>query len=218
MARLSELSARVLASPADDVLAERFATARMLYEQATTPAALAEVSALVAETSPVPPPRPSRKRFRRRDRRALPSGMRAARRFRPARSGPVVVAVRQDWWRKPAFAAGAAAAILFAVATSEAGADVVSHRIATTVAAVAFAVAVLWFLVRLHPVVSAYRTRRAAVEAALNGIAARVLHPAPAASPEAAREQAEEAKRYVLLLHSYATEPLAEVERLLFTR
>ena len=218
MARISELSARVLADPSDAVLAERLATARALYEQATTPAALAEVSALVAETLPVPPVRPSRRRARRRDRRAMPSGIREAahaRRFRPTRPEAVVMAVRPGWWRRPALAAGGAAVVLFATATSEAGDDVVPHRIAVTAAAVAFAVAVVWFLVRMRPVVAAYRTRRAAVEARLNELAARVLHPVPAASPEAAREQAEEAKRYVLLLHSYATKSLAEVERLL---
>jgi hypothetical protein len=231
MTRLSELAERVLASPADDVLAERLATARLLYDQATTPAALAEVTALVAETVlvaemvPAPPLRRSRRRSgrrsRRRDRRAVPSGIREAakaRRFRPTRPDVVAVAVRQDWWRKPSLVAGAFGLVLFGTATSEAGTDVVPWRITVAVTAAGFGCAVVWFLVRLRPVLAAYRTRRAAVEARLNEIAARVLHPVRAASPEAAHEQAEDAKRYVLLLHSYATEPLAEVERLLDIR
>jgi hypothetical protein len=190
MARISELAERVLASSSDDVLAERLATARLLYDQSTTPAALAEVTELVAETLPVPP-RPSRVRARRRDRRVMPSRIREAahaRRFRPTRPSPVPVAVRPDWWRKPAFAAGAAGVVLFGTATSEAGADVVPHRIAVTVAAAGFGVAVVWLLVRASSVVAAYRTRRAAVEARLNEIAARVLHPAPATSSEVAHE------------------------------
>ncbi len=203
MARISELGARVLADPSDTALAERLATARLLYDQAATPAALAEVSALVAET--VPRPRAARRRRR--------SPWRG--RVRPATPRPVTPAVPAGWWRRPLLAVGAFAVILFATATSEAGADVVPHRIAVTVAEIGLGAAVVWLLVRAWPVLTAYRTRRAAVEARLNEIAARVMDPAPATSPEEARDRADEARRYVLLLRSYATEPLAEVERLL---
>jgi hypothetical protein len=151
----------------------------------------------------------------------VPEGIRAAaheRRSRPARSTPPAVVVRQDWWHRPALAAGAAAVVLFAVATSEAGQDVVPWRIAVAVAATGCVAALGWLAVRARPVVAAHRTRRAAVEARLNELAAQVLHPAPATSPAAAADQAAQARRYVLLLHSYATAPLAEVERLLGDR
>ncbi len=221
MARISELGARVLADPSDTALAERLATARLLFDQAATPAAVAEVSALVAETLPEPPPRPlprrdPRRARRRSRRRGRPAGTRA-RRFRPAVAAPVVPAVPAGWWRRPSLVVGAFAVILFATATSEAGADVVPHRIAVTVAEVGLGVAVVWLLVRAWPVLRAYRTRRAAVEARLNEIATRVMDPKPAASPEEARDRADEAKRYVLLLRSYDTRPLAEVEQLLDT-
>ena len=197
LARIHALGARVLADPSDAALAERLATARLLYEQARTPEALAEVAALVAETVPVAPrPVPRRYRRRGRPRRA------ASRRFTPR---AVAVETRRGWWRRPALAVAGCAAVLFAVATSEAGDDVVAHRITVTAAEVAFGVAVLWMLVRAWPVWSAYRTRRAVVQARLNEIAARVL-----SSPSE-----EEAKRYVLLLHTYETKPLVEVERLL---
>lgn len=199
LARISELSARVLADPADAALAERLATARLLYDQAVTPAAFAEVSALVAETVPARP-RPAPRRFRRRGRPRRA----ASRRFSPRTA--VAVVTRPGWWRRPAMAVAGSAAVLFATATSEAGADVVAHRITVTVAGVAFCAAVVWLLARAWPVVSAYRTRRAAVAARLNEIASRVLH------QDTGREQAE---RYILLLHAYETRPLAEVERLL---
>ncbi|GAB1516006.1 hypothetical protein JCM33774_80490 [Actinophytocola sp. KF-1] len=221
MARISELGARVLADPSDTALAERLATARLLYDQAATPAALAEVSALVAETVPEAPPRPlprkdPRRARRRSRRRGRPAGV-PARRFRPAAPRQELPAVPAGWWRRPLLVVGAFAVVLFAIATSEAGSDVVAHRIAVTVAEVGLGAAVLWLLLRAWPVLTAYRTRRAAVEARLNEIAARVMDPAPATSPEEARERADEAKRYVLLLHSYDTRPLAEVERLLDT-
>jgi len=200
LARIHELGARVLVDPADTALAERLATARLLFEQATTPEALAEVSALVAETVPVAPaPAPRRYRRRGRPRRA------ASRRFTP-RAAAVVT--HPGWWRRPALAVAACAAVLFATATSEAGDDVVAHRITVTVAELLFAAAVVWLPARAWPEWSAYRTRRAVVRARLNEIASRVL-----ASPSE-----EEAKRYVLLLHTYETKPLAEVERLLDDR
>ena len=196
LARIHELGERVLADPSDAALAERLATARLLFDQAVTPAAFAEVSALVAETVPVPPAR----RIRRRGRPKVVT----SRRFRPR---VVTVVARSGWWRRPCLAVAGSAAVLFATATSEAGADVVAHRITVTVAEVALGVAVVWLLARAWPVVSAYRTRRAAVEARLNAIASRVL-----SSPTE-----EEARRYVLLMHTYETKPLVEVERLLET-
>lgn len=220
MARVSELGARVLADPSDTALAERLATARLLFDQAATPAALAEVSALVAEALHEQETRPAPRRAQRRGprrarRRSRRRGHRTVLTVRPRPLPPPPPVVPAGWWRRPLLVVGGFAAVLFATATSEAGADVVAHRIAVTVAEVGLGAAVVWLLVRAWPVLTAYRTRRAAVEARLNEIAARVMDPRPATSPAEARDRADEARRYVLLLHSYDTRPLAEVERLL---
>jgi hypothetical protein len=131
----------------------------------------------------------------------------------PARPWPPWMAT---WWGRSLLAVAGSGVVWSAVASSDFGEGPLPWRIAVGVAGAVFAVAVvnlvvqgLWRGLRAW---SRRRTRRAAVEARLNLIAERVLGAPPPRTADEARRQADEAARYVLLLHSYGTEPLAEVE------
>lgn len=173
MARISALGAHLLADPTDTVAAERHATARALYDQAATPAALRAVAAVAAEGLPRPAPVVTRTKARRRNRRALPTGIRAAAMQRRASPDSRQPSARLRW-RVPVIAV-VATGVVFAAVNS----NVAPEPAAVRITGILFAAALLWLVIfsvaRLHARRVAARTRRAALDARLNRIADEIL-------------------------------------------